>query len=502
MLLLAEVYDCQGMHGAAIKCRETAGVKQPPNHSSESGDAGARRTFVFGKVQVDSWVEMFGGSSKPVYRQYVDRVGRCGYRPASETLSAAYLRDHWKQRHTLAVPVFVDSSRVHFAVVDLDVTRNVLDRLDAKALADKRELVLQDALNVLDTAHRAGVEGVLEDSGFKGYHVWFFFHEPLQAKGVRDFIKALLNVCGEPPEGTHREVFPGSDSPKQDAVGMRIKLPLGLHRISGRTSKFLAPNGSECDFLQQLDMLRIRVRANSLRQAQSQFHQSMMLNEKDVNPDDSKGSNERSDIAVLYQKCVVLRALRDKAKSTGSLAHAERAVLRGILAPLGPDGCAEVHTILGHCDNYSHSVTERMLHASAGKHPMGCRRVREILDGLCSDLTCHCRFKPKKGDYAHPLRHLALSSAQTGIHGNPTKNPGPIAVDSHEAEGGDIQTAVTDSASIMEAIQTYRQARQQLLKAQKQLNKVVDGDLRKELPFGVLTRGEPDPELFRWIVEV
>lgn len=506
--LLADIYERQGLHGAAAKCRRSAGIDEKKAADHEDLEP------PFGAKDVEKWLEVFGASTQPAYRQFIDRLGRHGYRPASRALNAEYLRDHWRGRHTVAVPVFIDKERVPFGCVDLDITRSTLDTLKAEQIEQKREEILRDAVHILDTAHRAGVEGVLEDSGYKGYHVWFFFFAPLNATHVRRFLIELQRVAGPPPDGTHRELFPGSDSPKPDSVGMRIKVPMGTHRLSGRRSAFLAPDGKQCDLHEQLTRLSVRTNGRALYQAVGHWQTAapgQAEQPANASKQEKTASTSQNRIENLYEHCAVLRALRKKATEHHELTHYERSVVRGILNPLGDDGRKEIHRLIGNCANYSPSTTNKMLADTKAHRPMGCRRIREILDSMCADLPCHCRFKPKKNDYAHPLRHLDTnggsgknsksgaarnSSKPTPRDGNSGSSPPQQPDDAEESEPHG------DDEDIIALIKTYRETRRKLLETQQQIEAALDDNPSLALAFGDLKSDGADPDIKHWIIEL
>jgi len=345
---LAMVYHEQGLQGAAEQCLKYAGG---PHQQNTPDTTDAENAAVFDSRDIENWMKIFGTSEGVVKRQYVDRTGRHGYRPASHSLKKSYIRDHWKGMHTLAVPLYDKENHVHFAVLDLDVSRKTLDQLNDHQLQERRIELLDDARHLLELAHRAGVEGIIEDSGYKGYHVWFFFHARLSAELARLFLYELCRVAGASPEGTHREMFPASAGKQPDRLGAYIKLPLGKHRLSGRWSRFLTPE--------------------------------------------------------------------------------ERMIIRSILDPMGAPGREAVHAIMSLCENYDRHLTDTFLGQGHYK-PIGCMRIREILGDFCDRAGCSCHFKQRKGDYAHPLRHIPKSSRvlfAAGIPQHPqtvTDHTGPI----------------------------------------------------------------------------
>jgi group II intron reverse transcriptase/maturase len=486
--LLAEAYDRLGLQGAARHCRQS-GPHPVGRHLNEHAG------LAFGPQDVENWIEIFGHSPGAVYRQFVDRLGRHGFKPASRRLTTEYLRDHWEGRHTLAVPVFDEKNEVRFGVVDLDISRDTLDRATPNERERIRERLLDDARGLVERAHRAGVRAVLEDSGHKGYHVWFFLHASLSAHLVHRFLRSLVGGAGSPPEGTHRELFPGSDHRPPDSNGAYIKMPLGIHRLTDRRSRFLAPDGQPCANGPELLGLSFRNRAGDLRTACEGWERYSGADEERRARTTQPG---RDPAALLLEKCRALAALARKAELDHSLSHAERTVLRGVLGCLPDGGKEAIHDIVRHCSNYDRGMTDRNLR-EAPRKPMGCMRIREILGDFCAEVGCNCRFSQRKNEYAHPLRHLdhcpksPVTVRQERDPGqSPTSPAPPICGEKPGGEKPKLETHLL----------RFREARTALVKAQEELVAAMGGAETAELSIGLLRQNGPDLEIKRWHVEI
>lgn len=395
---LADLYERLGMRGAANLCRQSVGLAAKNNGDNADPPA-------FGAADVAKWLEIFGSESM-VYRQYIDRLGRHGYKPFHQKLTAKDLERHWSGAHTLAVPVFKPGGNLRFGLLDFDISKQTWDSLDKNAVAELKERLLDDVRGIQQLAFKQGVESVIEDSGHKGWHLWFFLFDNLDGKLVKNFLLELERIAGPPPEGTHRERFPASDKMRPDQLNSRIKLPLGLHKVSGRKSKFMTPDGIEN--LKGVTLLSERAvfnRAAKLKKAVEEWTRFRRQVQENKDENETGNPNSGNAVSILYGKCAVLDGLRRKAESTRELNHYERSVIRGVLAPLGEDGADEIHRILKNCQNYSRGVTDKMIGQNTG-HPIGCARIKEILGRFCAEVGCQCSFKKRQGKYPNPLRHL------------------------------------------------------------------------------------------------
>lgn len=82
---------------------------------------------------------------------------------------------------------------------------------------------------------------MIEFSGGKGYHFWFLFSRPVPAAAARRLLNGLAGAVSGDLTAFSLEVFPKQDRLSGKGLGNLVKLPLGVHRMSGRRSWF-----SEC----------------------------------------------------------------------------------------------------------------------------------------------------------------------------------------------------------------------------------------------------------------
>lgn len=135
------------------------------------------------------------------------------YRPVREPLDG--WADHLAGTRTLGTYV-LQMDKARFMVFD-DDTGDLGMAQQLKAAAGLRGL-------------NAGVEF----SGRKGYHVWVLFARWLPAADVQRLAKAIAADVG----------FTGEVFPKQTVardLGNLVKLPGGVHRVTGQRSRFIGP---------------------------------------------------------------------------------------------------------------------------------------------------------------------------------------------------------------------------------------------------------------------
>jgi hypothetical protein len=166
------------------------------------------------KTNLQLFMQMFVNRTDIYAVQYATR-DQHGYRAVRSFLGLALIEEHLAGKLTLGVYALSASSTAKWMVVDLDTT-------DISKLQD----VLRRATDMMLP------DPVIEFSGRRGYHFWWFFKEPVSGWQAR---KLGLAVAGE------HEVFPKQGNASRDTSrpGSLVKAPLGIHQVSRQWSCFL-----------------------------------------------------------------------------------------------------------------------------------------------------------------------------------------------------------------------------------------------------------------------
>ncbi len=210
---------------------------------------------------------LFAGREGFYARQWASASGKHGYTPIAEPFTPHVARGHLLGNHTIGIyPVRMDHSAL-FLAFDIDIAKFALGRWngagsvvgsgvgEGKSGASGGRAALpghpmlrlahQVAVGLVRAAASLGVPAYLEDSGSKGRHVWIFFETPIPAVAARRIGNAIIagSPVACPPEITI-EVFPKQNRVDKDGgLGNLIKLPLGIHLVSGSRSLFLDEGG-------------------------------------------------------------------------------------------------------------------------------------------------------------------------------------------------------------------------------------------------------------------
>jgi hypothetical protein len=375
-------------------------------------------------------------SREGVYaRQWVSPTGESGYTPVQEPLTLKVAENHILANFTIgAYPVRLDNT-VNYIAFDLDVAKFAIPKAitSEKAWTLLMNKIHRTACRIVDAGASHDIPVHIEDSGFKGRHCWIFLDTPIPA-GVGKKCGELLRNCilPLPPEITV-EVFPKQTSVKRGGLGNLIKLPLGIHRRTGKRSLFLRPDGTpyedQLGFLEGLSKTSRRAIYALIQRVMSQPHVTgpgEMPQEDsapfDIDDREEPAQRERTfdrpvepydidrdaEFQVLMQKCPVLRLIVDKTNQTAVLSKDETMVLVHTLGHVahGPEA---VNLIFGRCNNADPTL---FMKSRLRGNPMSCPKIRIRVPEITSAVVCNCQFDLSLNLYPTPLIHVkgALAS--------------------------------------------------------------------------------------------
>lgn len=147
------------------------------------------------------------------------------YFPVREAISDDDLQEHLAGLASYGVYVIrPEDQSVKYVVFDLDThdeesLRNLLAQADCLVGSVRFDLRCL----------------LLERSGSKGSHIWLFLDKPLPARQVRAWVLSSFTPrC---------EMFPKQGTVEPGGFGNLVKLPLGVHAVSGGRSEFVPVQG-------------------------------------------------------------------------------------------------------------------------------------------------------------------------------------------------------------------------------------------------------------------
>jgi tetratricopeptide (TPR) repeat protein len=488
----------------------------------ESRDGWGARLRAAGKAEADEdesvpvgmptdadavrFLHLFAGRENVYARQWSAEGGESGYTPVREPLTPTAVRNHLIGNVTLGVyPIRLDDTVTFFAF-DVDIRKAALARARS-SLAEARRIkdaVAADSERLRAALESLGIPALLEDSGYKGRHLWVFLDTPEDAAVVRQFGGLFLKATPPASPDLQVEFFP-KQAATGTGIGNLIKLPIGIHRRTGRRSRLLLPDGTPAP--DPYGLLRQQARV-----AREVFYAAIAALKARVIPGEAPGAllsgacpelaegpvedgepvppeaalvrqvfpapapawtaadfQTNPEIAHLLDRCAVLRALKAKVDEHRRLTHDEQVVLAHSLGHSGA-GVLAVNYLLDACVDVP--PTARLQSPLAG-NPVSCPKIRKRIPQITGAVACNCRFDVAAGQYPNPRLHLATLPEAPPSHA--TDSPQGLSK-------GPLPTAppAWDPADRARALRVLRIKRQEL---EAEINQ-VEADLQAYMEAG------------------
>lgn len=379
------------------------------------------------------YLTLFQGREGTYARQWMSPTGESGYTPVREPFTLSVAKNHLIGNLTVGLYQLRIDNTLLFIAFDLDIPKSMLTQV----ISDKRKwdsavtMVHKAACAIANTCASLEIPAYIEDSGHKGRHVWIFLDDPVPAKTAKNLARFILSKTEGIPTQIQVEVFPKQTFVKEDGLGNLIKIPLGIHKKTGRRSLFLDGDGKpfprQLSFLKTVKKYAREALFETLASRNDEILQKAEGSDTDSAPfdlDDGKGNHqERKQIIkplhlsrpleeydserdhqlqVLLVRCPVIRHLVEKAKQFRELNNDEAMVLVHSIGHLdkGPDA---VNGFLRECPSADESL---FLKSRLRGNPVSCPKIRSRIPEVTSKVTCNCQFDPRLSVYPNPLIHL------------------------------------------------------------------------------------------------
>lgn len=311
---------------------------------------------------------------------------------------------------TLVAPVFSNNEKTKMLIFDIDISKELLN--DSENYTKNSKKVLLDAIKISKELEVCGLSNIIEFSGNKGYHVWVFFDQEIEALLVRKLAFAILKKIGKPEIGINREIFPNKDYLSYDEESCLIKLPLGFHVISKKPCFFIDQKGNT--YSNQIKTLN-NIKKITYQEFTQALHileteEKLFVQEKriELNIDMSKFPK----VQKILNGCGVLNYVIKKAEETGYINHKERMLLLSTLGHVKNEGQVFIHEIMKKCFNYDKNLTNSYLNKIAEK-PIGCKRIKETYQEITCFHNCSCIIYNSDWSYQTPIAYSEMSKNTT-----------------------------------------------------------------------------------------
>jgi hypothetical protein len=410
-------------HGFPAERADALGRRQEADAEAESvEDALAPSDADCARFQA-----LFAGREDVHARQWAQAGGEGGYSPVHEPLTPAVVRNHLLGTYTVgAYPIRLDGTCTYFAL-DLDIDRWALEKARGQTAFARflRDTLRAEAKRLLAVLRELGFQPLFEDSGYKGRHYWVLLEQPEPAEVLHVLGRQFLAwQTPQLPHGLHLEFFPKQATLKGKGLGNLIKLPLGIHRRSGRRSAFLDDNGQALP--QPLAALRQATRAaralvhaavERLKGYGQAVPQALSADESGSSPRPTESlpappapapswteADFETDprIRHVFAHCPVLTELKRQVDQHRQLSHEEQLVLIHSLGHV-ESGPQAVNYLLTKCVDVG---PEKFMKDRLKGNPVSCPSIRKKIGHVTRRVACNCPFDFAPDRYPTPVLHL------------------------------------------------------------------------------------------------
>lgn len=379
-------------------------------------------------AQLIHFTTLFSGREGVYARQWVSSTGNSGYTPVHEPFTMQVAKNHILGNYTVGIYQLRLDNTVNFIAFDVDIAKSAIARgiTDQKIWQRQVQSAHRLACQLLDIAASFDLPFYLEDSGFKGRHLWLFLERPIPAKAAKRFAEGLASHLSPPPPGVHLEIFPKQSYVSGEGLGNLIKLPLGIHRKTGRRGLFVHPDGqpieNQLSFLDNVQKVKREKIYETIQQIFGQIsgagakgmearasgeevHPPMEESQTEIvisKPMEEYHPDQDLQLQFLLSSCEVLNFITRKVGEEKELTNDERNVLTYVLGHL-EKGAEAVNYFLAQAINTHASM---FLKSRFQGNPMSCPKIRQKVPHITSKVNCNCQFDPRLNMYPTPLLHL------------------------------------------------------------------------------------------------
>lgn len=345
---------------------------------------------------LERYLKLFRGREDCFARQWADRrAGTQGYVPVRRAMNAEDVLDHLRGRRTYGIYLLQQDNRVRLAVIDADLASRFRT---GSITSGEKDLVRRENRYLLsrlsELSRERGLPCLIEFSGGKGFHFWFLFAGPVAAALARQALQSVVKQIAPDLSCFNLEVFPKQDQLAGKGLGNLVKLPLGIHRLTGRPSHFLhLADRSPWAQLKTLEKIQ-PIPLESLQNVLSARESGTLL----VHPRHEQWAKEYPELALLGERCPALGQVLVSCRELRTLTLREEKVLLGTLGFL-PRSKTLLHHLMQHLPDYNPHLVDYRLSRLRGT-PLGCKRIHSLLE-LAID---QCAFT-RSAAYPHPLLH-------------------------------------------------------------------------------------------------
>ncbi len=506
------------------KKAELAREEKPIRPVATAVDGALEDSFLLAPSEIETYYKLFVGREDTYTKETIQDGNKRKCEQVMEPLTEEVLPRHFSGEDILGTYVQRNNLTVHYLVFDVDISKKILMQhpYGSEGFAAYKQKAAQYAGKLMKVLHDLGVRGYLEDSGFRGYHVWIFFTEWIPVRFVKPFAECiqsrLPDECVKDTE-INLEVFPNGQRIRQGKYGQSIKLPLGVHIRSGERSFFLDDDGNAVNDYKEFFAGLAKLALPAIRKILGTYMPEVdVAPQKKGSPNGKPAATEHKQIEIdwdglgvvspslriVIENCSLMRYLIHKVMATGYLTHFERQTLLYVFGHMGDEGKDFVHTLMAFTLNYQYHVTQRFIQKMPDK-PVGCIKLREQYRMITAEYGCSCSFRQTKNCYPSPVLHALKSSDEAEAEITvPTSRTLSKAKSEQVYEEINIHKQTQKLAQQIVEIKRQRNGLDKSIrKLEQELQRIFDnaGIDCLEIELGLLVRRKRENG-YEWVIEI
>ncbi len=391
-------------------CKGVAAERKDSDISAASAPFETMRTR---QQAIERYMDLFCGREDCFARQWVEKSEqKQGYVPVKHPMTPKDVEDHIGGRLTYGIYLLRSDSLIKTAVLDVDLVQKFrgakLKAEESQRIYRERDYLIRRIIELSDSA---GMHPVTEFSGGKGYHFWYCFDAPVRATLARNALEKIRKAVSGDLSAFNLEVFPKQDQLSGKGFGNLVKLPLGIHRVSGKPSWFIdcrerTPE-AQLAFVCQIKPIPAAV----LDALPEPSPSDPVI----LHPRFREWAESYPELYRLEQCCPPLAQIMTACRNRSSLSIREEKVIFQTVGFLSRKRTL-IHLLMADLPDYNPHLTDYKLSQLRGT-PLGCARIHSLL-GFTGDM---CRFD-KANSYPHPLLHLKEEQFQAEPKSEKTEN--------------------------------------------------------------------------------
>ncbi|WP_175420065.1 CRISPR-associated primase-polymerase type A1 [Marinitoga sp. 1154] len=357
---------------------------------------------------IRKFIELFSGREDVFSIQFEN-----GYRPIRRPLNYKDVKEHLKGEKTIGIYQLKKDNSIKFAAYDIDIKKSYLHGDNRYIYEENSKKVAKKLIAELE---QENIYSYIEYTGNRGYHIWIFFDIPILSYKIKIIMEKILERI-DLEEGIDVEIFP-KQTELNGGLGNLIKIPLGIHRKTGKKCLFVDENfeiiSNQTKFLfsikentkEQIERLfkdftdenyEVYEETLTYKRSNNKIKKSNKI-KKEIRKQIIKQTSSEFD--TIINGCSILKQIINKIEKEAYISEEEENILIKSTINL-KNGKREILNILKKTINFNLKRFE-MIEKQSKEVPITCEEIRKIIlnKNLSLDLkNCTCKFP---GNYNTP----------------------------------------------------------------------------------------------------